>query len=216
MERESKIYWLNMSCVGVSVALVTTCDFLRRPFCYRFDSPPDVINVVSYEGFVLTPMSAIIITRCADWLCFVSAQQATLFIAQRAWCMETFCSTIYSQTHKGQTELSNLQASASFFPSNVVSGCNNEMTSGTLGRLFLAGHKIGLWVRGIRFSVRTFLALLRWLRSRIQISLLQPQSSWELITHDAVSRGLWRGGHTCVCFALPAMFLFTESLDVST
>lgn len=93
MERESKIYWLNMGPVFVSVALVTTCDFLRRPFCYRFDSPPDVINVVSYEGFVLSPMSAIIITRCADWLCFVSVQQASLFIAQRAWCMETFCST---------------------------------------------------------------------------------------------------------------------------
>jgi hypothetical protein len=157
---------------------------------------PDVINIVSYEGFVLSPMSAIIITRYADWLCFVFAQQASLFIAQRAWSMETCCSAIH--THKGQTELSNLQVSVSFFRSEVVSGCNNETTSGTLGRSFLEGHKIGLWVHGILFSVRNFLALLLWLRSRIQISLLQPQSSWELTIRDAASRGLCRGGQTCV------------------
>jgi hypothetical protein len=181
------------------VTLVTTCEILRRPFCFRFDSlsnmrHPDVINAVSYEGFVLSPMSPIIITRCADWLCFVFAQQASLFIVQRAWCMETFCSTIYSHTHEGQTELSNLQDFVSFFTSKFASGCNNVMTSGVLGRSFLAGHRIGLWVHGILFSVRNFLALMRWLRSRIQISLLQPQSSWELTIRDGVSRG----GQTCI------------------
>jgi hypothetical protein len=155
-------------------------------------------------------MSPIIVTRCADWLCFVFAQQESLFIAQRAWCMETCCSAIFSHTHKDQTELSNLQASVSFFTSKVMSGCNNEMTSGTLS------HKIGLWVHGILLSVHNFLALLRRLRSRIQISLLQPQSSWELTICYAESRGLCRGVQTCVKLDLSAIFLVTESLNVST
>jgi hypothetical protein len=74
----------------------------RRPFCGCVGSVsdmiyPDVINVLSYEGFITrspyVPVSHCY-SRSADLVCFVFVQQASLFIDQRASCVETYCIVI--------------------------------------------------------------------------------------------------------------------------